>query len=601
MVQTSFMKASFVLFILFSVMITAQPTVFYKLSMSNPSSHLLEVEVRIEHRTGKTLDLHMPAWRTGRYMILDFAGGVQEFSARGDASTPLPFRKVDKDTWRIESGSSRTVTARYKVYANEFNMRTRELNSEHAFIDPLSVFMYVQELKEKPVELTVEPYQDWKVTTGLNSVPGKPFTFTAPTFEYFGDCPLEIGRQKDFDFFVDGKQHTISIYGEGNWNIDTLITDFTKIVIANKEFWGTLPYDRYIFMIHCQPNAGGGTEHINSTIMGVRPFIFSNPAAYKGFLGFVSHEYFHTWNVKQLRPKAIAPYDFSKENYAEEFWVSEGSTSYFDDLILLRTGHSDARSYLEIISQMVNNERSRFGNTVQPLAESSFDAWIKYWRGRQNSQNAESDYYGKGAQVSLLLDLEIRQRSKNAHSLEEVMRTMFKRFPLTIGFTNDDLRRVCEELAGGSFKEFFSQYLYSTAPLPWESTLRFAGLEVVLKDSVKKVSLGITTADAGEKTRIVHVAPNSPGAAAGLDLQDEVLALNGFRVRTSDLTERIASMKPGETAVITLFRNDRLIEATVKPEQFGAKNYTVKKVLLPDTLQRTIYEDWLKESWDRSK
>lgn len=595
------MKATFVFFILLSVMTTAQPSVYYKLSMNTPASHLLEVEIRVEHRTGKTLDLHMPAWRTGRYMILDFAGGVQEFSAVNEKGSPLPFKKIDKDTWRIEQGNSRSVTARYHVYANEFNMRTRELNSEHAFVDPLSVFMYVDELKGQPVELTVVPYRDWKVSTGLTSVPGKPFTFTAPTFEYFGDCPLEIGHQKDFDFIVDDKRHTICIYGDGNWNIDTLITDFTKIVIANKEFWGELPYERYVFMIHCQPNAGGGTEHINSTIMGVRPFIFSNPGTYKGFLGLVSHEYFHTWNVKQLRPKAIAPYDFSKENYAEEFWVSEGSTSYFDDLILLRTGHSDARSYLEIIAQMVNNERSRFGNKIQPLAESSFDAWIKYWRGRQNSQNAESDYYGKGAQVSLLLDLEIRQRSKNKHSLEEVMRTMFRRFPPAKGFSNDDLRKVCEELAGGSFSEFFRTYLYTTAPLPWEEGLRSAGLEVVLKDSVRKVSLGISTADFGEKTRITNVTPNSPGAAAGLDIQDEILALNGYRVRTSDLNERIASMRQGDEAVISLFRNDKLMTVTVKLELFGARNYSVRKTAQPDTLQRAIYEDWLKESWERSK
>lgn len=582
-------------------MTTAQTSVYYRLSMSNPASHMLEVEIRVEHRSGKTLDLHMPAWRTGRYMILDFAGGVQEFSAVNEKNAPLLFKKTDKDTWRIESGGSRSTTVRYKVFANEFNMRTRELNHEHAFIDPLAVFMYVEELKRSPVELTIVPFGDWKVTTGLESVEGKPFTYTAPNFEYFGDCPIEIGHQKDFDFYVDKKKHTISIFGDGNWNIDTLITDFTKIVIANKEFWGELPYERYIFMIHCQPNAGGGTEHINSTIMGVRPFIFSNPAAYKGFLGLVSHEYFHTWNVKQLRPKAIAPYDFSKENYAEEFWVSEGSTSYFDDLILLRTGHSDARWYLEIISQMVNNERSRFGNTVQPLAESSFDAWIKYWRGRQNSQNAESDYYGKGSQVSLLLDLEIRKRSSNKHSLDDVMRTMFKRFPYTKGFTNDDLRTVCEELAGGSFSEFFRMYLYTTAPLPWEESLRYAGLEVVVKDSVRKVSLGITTADIGEKTRITNVVPNSPGAVSGLDYQDEIIALNGYRVRTSDLNERIASMSPGDVVTITLFRNDKLVEVKVTLEIFGSRNYLVKKTAQPNALQRSIYEDWLKESWDKGK
>ena len=579
-------------------MSNAQSAITYTLSMSKPQTHLFEVEISLRDFPSKTVAFHMPAWRTGRYMIFDFSGGVQEFNVIDEHQQPLSFKKTDKDTWLIEKGNSKSVTVTYSVYANEFNQRTRELNTDHAFLDPLSVFMYVDELKNKPVELKVVPFEGWKVTTGLEEVTGKPFTFSAPNFEYFGDCPLEIGNQKDFEFFVDGKKHIISIYGEGNWNSDTLITDFTKIVIANKELWGELPYNKYIFMIHCQPNAGGGTEHINSTTMGVRPFIFSNPAAYKGFLGLVSHEYFHTWNVKQLRPKAFAPYDFSKENYTEELWVSEGMTSYYDDLILVRLKFSNAKSYLDNITQMVNNERSRYGNNVQPLAESSFDAWIKYWRGKQNSQNAESDYYGKGSQVSLLLDLEIRQRSKNKFSLNDVLRTMYKRFPKTKGFTNADLQKVCEELAGSSLKDFFMSSLYSATPLPWEKILSYAGLEVTAKDSVKKINLGISVQDFGERTRVTNVTPNSPAERAQLDINDEIVALNGYRIRASDFNERIASMKEGDEVSITVFRNDKLKEITLKLEYFGLPSYTVKKVDKTTELQQTIYEDWLGERWN---
>ncbi len=567
--------------------------------MTNPQSHLFEVEITVNDFTSNTIEFHMAAWRTGRYMIFDFSGGVQEFFASDGKGNPLPFKKTDKDTWRIEKGTGRSVTVSYKVYANEFNTRTRELNSDHAFVDPLAVFMYVEELKNSPLELTVFPFSDWKVTTGLDDVPGKQFSYRAPNFEYFGDCPMEIGTHKDFEFFVDGKKHIISIFGEGNWNSDTLINDFTRLIIVNKEFWGDLPYNKYIFMIHCQPNAGGGTEHINSTIMGVRPFIFSNPAAYKVFLGLVSHEYFHTWNVKQLRPKAIAPYDFSKENYSEEFWVSEGATSYYDDLLLVRAKYFDARSYFDNIAQMVNNDRSRYGNSIQSLTESSFDAWVKYWRGKQNSQNAESDYYGKGSHVSLLLDLEIRHRSKNEHSLDDVLRTMLKRFPRTKGFVNKDMLKICEELGGGSFEDFFAHYLNSTAPLPWEQTLAYAGLEIFLKDSTKKIGLGISTQDFGEKTRISNVTPGSPGAKAGLDFNDEIVALNGYRIRSSDLNDRLASMKEGEGITITIFRNDKLKEISLSLEYFGSPNYTVKKTSKPTPLQKKIYESWLGEEFNK--
>ncbi len=582
---------------IFAIMSNAEPSVTYTLSMSKPQTHLFEVEITLHNFDSKIVAFHMPAWRTGRYLIFDFSGGVQEFNALDEKNQHLSFKKIDKDTWHIEKENSKTITVTYKVYANEFNLRTRELNSEHAFVDPLSVFMYVEELKNKPIELKVIPFGNWKVTTGLEEVPGKSFTFSAPNFEYFGDCPLEIGNQKDFQFFVDGKKHIISIYGDGNWNSDTLITDFTKIVIANKELWGELPYQKYIFMIHCQPNAGGGTEHINSTILGVRPFVFSNPGSYKGFIGLVSHEYFHTWNVKQLRPKAFAPYDFSKENYTEELWVSEGTTSYYDDLILVRAKFSNAKSYLENITQMVNNERSRYGNMIQPLAESSFDSWIKYWRGKQNSQNAESDYYSKGSQVSLLIDLEIRQRSKNKFSFDDVLRIMFKRFPSTKGFTNADLQKVCEEFAGSSMKEIFTSFLYTTTPLPWNKILFYAGLEVVPKDSIKKINLGISLQDFGEKIRIINVTPNSSAERAMLDINDEIVALNGFRIRAADFTERIASMKEGEEVSITVFRNDKLKEIKIKLEYFGIPSFTVKKINKPTELQLAIYEDWLKESW----
>lgn len=592
------MKKTLFFLIIFTLMTNAQSTISYTLSMSKPQTHLLEVAITLRDFSSKTVAFHMPAWRTGRYMILDFSGGIQEFRVMDEKNNTLSFKKTDKDTWLIEKGNSKTVFVTYKVYANEFNLRTRELNSEHAFVDPLSVFMYVEELKNNPLELKVIPFDHWKVTTGLDEVDGKPLTFSAPNFEYFGDCPLEIGTQKDFDFFVDGKKHIISIYGEGNWNSDTLINDFTKIVIANKELWGDLPYQKYVFMIHCQPNAGGGTEHINSTIMGVRPFIFSNPAAYKGFIGLVSHEYFHTWNVKQLRPKAFAPYDFSKENYSEELWVSEGTTSYYDDLILVRAKFTSAKSYLENITQMVNNERSRYGNTIQPLAESSFDSWIKYWRGKQNSQNAESDYYGKGSYVSLLLDLEIRHRSKNKYSFDDVLRTMYQRFPKTKGFTNADIQSVCEEFSGISMNDLFEWYLYSTTPLPWEKVLSYSGLQVSVKDSSKKINLGISLQDVGEKTRIIYITPNSPAEKALLDINDEIIALNGFRVRASEFNERIASMNKGDEIFVTVFRNDKLKEIKLRLEYFGTAPLIIKKIDTPTDLQKSIYESWLGERWN---
>ncbi|HLX13136.1 MAG TPA: peptidase M61, partial [Bacteroidota bacterium] len=313
--------------IVLSTALAQQPTVKYTLGMSRPATHLFEIELRYENLPkDESLDVLMPVWRSGRYVIFDFAGGVQEFGAT-DGSNKLAWEKTDKMTWRVQTKGASTVVVTYKVYANEFGSRTRGLNDQHAFVDGSAVFMYVEKYRHLPLVLKVNPYQDWHVTTGLEASSSDGKTFTAPSFDYLTDCPLEIGNQKDFPFTVDGVPHVLSIFGDGNWNADTLVRDIAKIVKIEKDFWGEFPYKRYVFFLNCSPNAGGGTEHINSTAMGFSPFGFKNPdSSYRGFLGLVAHEFFHTWNVKQLRPKGIDPYDYTKENYTKELWVAEGTT-----------------------------------------------------------------------------------------------------------------------------------------------------------------------------------------------------------------------------------------------------------------------------------
>ncbi len=312
-----------------SLVLAQAPTIEYKLGMSKPWTHLLEVEMTVKGAPSSTaaLDFLLPIWRTGRYVVFDFAGGVQEFSADDGNGNPLRWSKTDKSTWRVEKGRATTCSIRYNVYANEFDQRTRGLNDEHAFVDGCAVFMYLQQFRNLPLTLTVVPYRDWHVTTGLDAMPGEKFKFRAPNYDILVDSPVEVGNQKDFDFEIDGKKHILSIFGSGNYDVEKMIPDITKLVNVNKEFWGDLPYDRYVFLLHLGTDGGGATEHMNSMIMQTWPYGFKNPNNYRGFLGLVSHEFFHTWNVKRLRPKGILPYDFTKENYVKELWVAEGMTS----------------------------------------------------------------------------------------------------------------------------------------------------------------------------------------------------------------------------------------------------------------------------------
>ena len=596
------MKKFFLLLFATATALAQTPTIHYKLGMSQPWTHLFEVEVSYSGlpRSGETFDLLLPVWRSGRYVVFDFAGDVQEFSAQDGKGSPLGWEKTDKMSWRIRKGSSTTVTATYKVYANEVNQRTKEMNDQGAFLDGSAVFMYADKYRGLPLTLTVTPYRDWHVTTGLENAKGTKNTLTSPTYDYLIDCPLFVGNQLDVEFEAGGKPHVLSVLGEGNYDTKIMVKDITKLVEANKELWGSLPYQRYVFMLHVSPRHGGGTEHINSTAMGTRPWGFTNTNSYNGFLGLVSHEYFHTWNVKQIRPKGISPYDWTKENYTKELWVSEGTTSYYTSRMMMRAGLSTPARYVDQLPGQIQGDRQKPGNKLQSATESSFDAWIKYWKQNEQAFNAETDYYDRGSDISLFLDLEIRNRSNNKASLDNVMKAMYERFPWNgTGFTVDDFRKVCDEFAGSSLKQFFDEHVYGTKPLEWEKVLLYAGLEAKSKTE-QKAWFGAFIG--GEPPRIRwQVAAGSPAYVAGLDLNDEIIALNGYRVSANDFNTRIGEMKAGDVVKLTVMRSDQLREFNVTLVNNPVPGYTVTKVSDPTDLQKAIYESWVMTKWEDGK
>ncbi len=590
-----FTRSILLTFIAASIAMAGSPSITYTLAMPNPASHLFEVELRFDglDRSDSTLELTLPVWRTGRYVVLDPAGGVVSFDAVDRLNNPLRWKKTNKSTWVIETAGTSQVAARYSVFANEFDQRTRGLNDERAFVDATTVFMYSEKYRWHPLTLTVLPFDAWHVTTGLDAVPGIPHTFSAPNYDHLADCPLEIGTQKVFSFSIEGKEHLLSITGEGNYDSTQLIADLTTIVKKHAQFWEDLPYDRYVFFLALSANGSGGTEHINSCVMGARPFIFQDPIAYKKFLGLVSHEFFHTWNVKRLRPAGLQTYDWTKENYVEELWVAEGTTSYYDDLLLVRCGLMTEAEYLGKLADAVNEDRQRPGNLRESLAQASYDAWIRYWKSSKHAVNFETDYYARGAAVSFVLDMTIRQATSNRRSLDDVLRTMYVRFPLGRGYTNADLQAVCEQISGKSFKEVFHDYVYGTEPLPWSQALATVGLELQRKSPEEKPWLGLTTVDETRATRITRVFAGSPAYEAGLDVDDEIIALNGYKVRSADLSARVGAMKEGDTVRLTVFRSDKLREFTVTLRRPALPAVRVVKVEKPTALQQAAFESWL--------
>lgn len=572
----------------------------YTLGMPDPRSHYFEVEITFDNlsKSDKELTLSLPVWRPGRYLIFDFASGIQEFSVQNRSGKKLNWKKTDKCTWVIQKKDESGIRVKYKVYANEFANRTRGLDETHGFVNGTAVFMYSPKYRNKQLFLKVKPPANWHVTTGLENVKNDPFKFTAVNYDYLSDCPLEIGEQTDFDFEVNGKKHIISFSGSANYDKEMLIKDFTTIIKKNHEFWGSVPYEKYVIIVHCSPSSSGGTEHINSTVVGVRPEVFETETGYGSFLRLISHEFFHTWNVKQLKPKGITPYDFTKENYTSELWIAEGGTSYYDGLMLLRTGQMKASEFFTEITRGVEDERRRPGNRVQSLAESSFDAWVKFWKRSPNAYGSESDYYAKGSYVCLILDLEIRHLSKNKYSLDDVFRAMFKKFPLDKkGYDNDDFRKVSEKFAGKSLEKFFGDYVTGTRPIEWSKYLGYTGLLLDGNETTLVPVAGLVTSKKGDKIIVDSVLEGSTSEKACLLSGDEIIAYNGLRLSYEDIESRIKQLSSGDSVKFTIFRSEKLFEFTLKMQERKLANYTLKKVNMPNELQRSIYEKWLEVKW----
>jgi len=597
----NFIRTFLLLFVSANFVLAQAPVIRYDLGMSQPWTHLYEVQITFDRLpvNDATINLVLPVWRTGRYIIFDFAGSVQEFQSFDGNGNPLGWEKTDKSTWRIRKGKSKGVRVQYKVYANEFELRTKGLNDEYGFLDGITAFMYVEKYRRLPVTLAVAPYSSWHVTTGLDEIPGKPNHFSAPNYDHLADCPLFIGNQKDFEFEVGGKKHVLSILGGKHDRSQDLIDDITKLVQAHLDFWGSLPYDRYVFMLHLSSLGGGGTEHINSTIMNSHPFVLSNANSARGILGLVAHEYFHTWNVKQFRPRGISPYDYSKENYVKELWIAEGMTTYYSPRMRVKAGFISPERYVDGLSERIYNDRMRPGNRIQSLSESSFDVWVRFRRSEANAYNSETDFYDKGASVSMLLDLEIRHRSQGKHSLDDVIRELYRRFPWNgTGYTVDDFQRIAEHFAGSSLKEFFNAFVHGTAPLEWERALIYAGLTVDARLDSGQAYLGIQAADRGDRTRIARVHAGSPAYDAGLNAEDELIAFNGYRVRAQDVTVRLNELKPGDAVTLTVFRDERLREFRVTLSMPPVPSYSVTKSKSATPLQKKIFESWTGSRFD---
>ncbi len=602
-----------------------QPAICYTIAMPQPHTHLYHVTLTIRNVVGISLDVALPVWTPGSYLVREYARHVQEFAACvGDLAQPLEWHKVDKATWRIAAGDADVIHVSYKVYANELTVRTSHLDGSHGYFNPATVCMYVVGRTSEPRAVDVDVPDGWRVTTGLQIADfkleiGEPLapasnlqspisnlqSFIAQDYDELVDSPFECGTHRLLSFDVGGVPHEIALWGHGNEDEAQVADDTRQIVETTRAMFGGLPYQRYVFIVHIA-NGRGGLEHRNSVSMLVNRWTFQPRVAYERYLGLTAHEFFHVWNVKRIRPETLGPFDYSRENYTRQLWTMEGITSYYTDLLLVRAGLIDTERYLELLADKIVKLQSQPGRHMQSLEQSSFDSWIKHYRPDENSANTAISYYLKGELVALLLDLEIRQRTNSARSLDDVMRALYRRFEddgrgfAEAGGFQAAVEAVVTPDQPGAFDDFFRRYVAGTDELDYAGALHAAGLE--LEWSHERANghtpawLGVQYRTEGGRLKVASVRADGPAAAAGIYDGDELLALDGFRIDQDLLQDRLDERRAGDAVRLSLFRRDELLHVPVTLAEAPMDQLEIVPVAQPTVAQTRLLHAWLGET-----
>jgi predicted metalloprotease with PDZ domain len=572
----------------------AAPHLAYQIAMPQPQLHLFEVTLTVSNWHSGWLDLKLPVWTPGSYLVREYSKQLQDFRASTVAGSQLVATKVAKNHWRVQTADRDRVEIRYRIFANELTVRTNHLDASHGYFNPAALCFYVPGYEHCPIEISiVPPDPQWQITTPLPQIGAN--TFLAADFDTLVDSPFEIGTQQIYHFTVFDKPHELVVWGKGNLDPELAIADIIKIIHVEAEIFGGLPYDRYIFLLHLSPSGGGGLEHKHCCSLLYPRFNFQPGEKHHRFMQLVAHEFFHLWNVKRIRPAALEKFDYDRENYTPSLWFSEGTTSYYDLLIPRRAGIYDETEFLGELSKEITRFLNTPGRLVQPLSESSFDAWIKLYRPDANSANSQISYYLKGEMVTLLLDLLIRDRSKGARSFDDVLMAMWEEFGrLEVGFTENRLKAILESVAGSDLTEFYDLYIHGVDELPFNKYLIPFGVELHSVTSTIPY-LGITVNHDRGREVIKSVMSNSPADLAGIDPGDELLAIDGFKVSPDHLNDLLQNYRAGQEIYLTIFHGDLLRTIPVTLAQPESQQYQLQLLDHPTDLQHQQFKAWVGE------
>ncbi|MGI4021227.1 MAG: M61 family metallopeptidase [Janthinobacterium lividum] len=570
--------------------------IHFEISFTEPQAHYIEVNMLITGINQDHLELLMPVWTPGSYLIREYSKNVESFKVFC-GEKPVPHQKLRKNSWLINTKNQTAITVTYRIYAFEVSVRTSFVDSSHAFLSPAGIFLYPEGMLDLPCTIKIFPDQNWKtISTSLDNLNQEPYCFYAPNFDTLYDSPFEVGNQHVFFFTAAGVLHEVTMYGGGMYQEEKLILDFTRIIEEETSIFGENPNKRFVFIIHNYSNGGGGLEHCNSTVLGVTRTAYAAEKTYQDFLGLVSHEYFHLWNVKRLRPEALGPFDYQQENYTTSLWIAEGFTAYYDNLVLCRAGLISPENYLKLLSNDVNIIQNVPGRKIQTVTEASFDTWIKFYRPNENSPNTTVSYYVKGALIALCIDLLIIHQSNATQSLDDVMKRMYNQFYKTEnrGYTEAEFRTELEKAAGCRLNHIYEHYINGLEELDYNHYLGYAGLRlrVCAPETKPLPTTGFTTALNAGKLIIISIERDTTAWQTGINVNDELLTINGNRV--TDLEKALQFQLPGDTIELTLIRDGRLIEIPLTLQNQHKIKYQIEEIAEASFEQVQVRNKWLK-------
>lgn len=504
----------------------------YRVEAADPAAHLYQVTLTIPQPQAAQR-VSLPAWIPGSYMVREFARHLQKLAARQDGK-PVAVHQADKATWQVDCMPSSPLVLTYEVYAFDNSVRTAWLDGQRGFFNGTSLCLRVHGQAQEPHELELvapRDYPHWEAATGLEPLKtGKRGfgTYLAADYDELVDCPVELGAFFSAEFRAGGVPHRVVIAGAaGSFDSDRLVADTQKICEAQVRFWHERkrpPFKSYLFLLNVVDDGYGGLEHRNSTALIAsrrdlpRVGETRQSEGYVTLLGLISHEYFHTWNVKRLRPAEFAHFDYSAENYTQLLWFFEGFTSYYDDLLLRRCGLIDDATYLKLLTKTANQVLQTPGREVQSVAQASFDAWVKYYRQDENTANATVSYYTKGALVALCFDLLLRQEGNT--DLDQVMRTLWTRCKAG-PMTEADFAAVLKELGGRAFTREIAGWVHGTRELPMKELLEAHGIAVMEEPAQLQQRLGVRVTESQGVVVLKNVLRGGAAEQAGFAAHDE--------------------------------------------------------------------------------